>query len=52
MIMRIPKHLQNSAKTRLETVFIQGSPLKQKYTTLSCENCEILCEEAVADNYE
>lgn len=45
--MRIPKHLQNTAKTRLETVFVQGSPLKQKYTTLSCENCEIVCEDAV-----
>lgn len=45
--MHIPKHLKHIAKTRSDLVFTQGSPRTQKYTTISCENCEIVCEEAV-----
>jgi hypothetical protein len=45
--MLIPKHLKAFARTRNELVFAQGSPLTQKYTALSCENCEAICEEAV-----
>lgn len=45
--MLISTHLRTIAKTRSEIVFSQGSPLKQQYTSLACENCETLCDEAI-----